>query len=67
MPGMTASNRNRSRFRVDNPNMDDGFYQDRHFKRSRKGGAATGGRGWRRKLRKKEAAETQRIIREEQD
>lgn len=67
MGGMMSSKRNRSAHKVDNPMMDDGFYQDRHFKRSRKGGGVTGGRGWRRKLRKKEAVETQRLIREEQD
>lgn len=67
MGGMMSSKRNRSVHRVDSPTFDDGFWQDRHFKRNRKGGAATGGRGWRRKLRKKEAAETQRLIREEQD
>lgn len=62
MPGMMASNKNRSVHGVDNPMNDDGFYLLRHFKRPRKTGAATGGRDWRRKLRKKEKAETRRAI-----
>lgn len=67
MAGMMSSNRNRSVHGVDSSLFDDGFWQDRHFKRTRKGGGITGGRGWRRKLRKKEAAETRRLIREELD
>ena len=67
MAGMMSSNKNRSVHGVDNPYNGDGFWLDRHFKRSRKTGAATGGRGWRRKLRKKEKAETRKVITAERD
>ena len=67
MAGMMSSNKNRSVHGVDNPYDGDGFWLNRHFKRSRKAGAATGGRGWRRALRKKEKVETRRDIASDRD
>ena len=62
MAGMMSSNKNRSVRKVDNPVNDDGFYQHRHFKGNCRAGAPTGGRGWRRALRKKEKTEFQRDL-----
>lgn len=49
-----SSPRNRCRVGVDNPTDDDGFWQFRKFKGSRKNGAPTGGRLWRRTIRTRE-------------
>lgn len=54
MPGMMASKKNRAVNNVDSTVFDDGFWQHRRFKGNRQAGAATGGRAWRRVLRKKE-------------
>jgi hypothetical protein len=60
---MMASDRNRSKHNVDNVYYDDGFWQDRKFKGNRSAGAATGGRGWRRRIRAKEGVEMKREFR----
>lgn len=65
MTGMMASDRNRSKHRVDNRMLDDGFWQVRHFKGKRKTGAPTGGRAWRRALRANEKQEAKRSIADE--
>ena len=65
MSGMMASNRNRSKNSIDNPMLDDGFYQHRHFKGKRRTGSPTGGRGWRRAIRANETTTTAREIRDE--
>ena len=51
---MMSAPRNRSAHGVDNPWDGDGFWTTRRFHGSRRAGAATGGRAWRRVLRKKE-------------
>lgn len=66
MPGMLAANKNRSVRKVDNPMDGDGFWQFRHFKRSRKTGAATGGRDWRRALRTKEKVEFRKELKNDE-
>lgn len=62
MPGMMASKRNRIRNGVDNPYDDDGFWVFRGFRGNRKGGKATGGRGWRRAIRKRENTRFKREV-----
>lgn len=66
-----SSPRNRSRFGVDNPWDDDGFWRYRKFKARRRTGQPTGGRMWRRSLRANEKeivrADIAQAIRDEQD
>ena len=66
MARMLASPWNRGIWNVDDPWDGDGFWTHRRFKGNRKGGAATGGRGWRRVLRKKEKTEFRREVRDDQ-
>lgn len=63
---MMASNKNRAVNNVDSTMFDDGFWQHRHFKGKRRTGAATGGRGWRRALRKKEKQSVKKDIRNDE-
>jgi hypothetical protein len=64
---MMASDKNRSKNKVDNRYDDDGFWMHRRFKAHRRTGAATGGRGWRRAIRTKEQREVTREVRSEMD
>lgn len=54
MSNMMSSPRNRCENNVDNPMLDDGFWQFRRFNGGRRTGTPTGGRAWRRTIRKRE-------------